>query len=251
MKKTIIKVLSAVLSLLFIIGCFGVYHFYGDEIVETINGWLQIDNEQQNTNYNKLQSLIVQMDSNNSEIVELEKKIEENQLLIEEKLLIADAENLTEIEKLKALNEVFKNRVIELESKNKELETSIEELKNQMAISQTELEKLHAQISNSGVELIVSNFTGTVDYYSLPDEKNFSDYSVLYFIAMRFDTEKYVSMAIPYEVFRMGYMFEFALSSADEDRYLQFSYVNDTSYFIGSNEWVEFRYIYGLKRMDK
>lgn len=251
MKKTIIKVISAVLSLLFIVGCFGVYHFYGDEIVETINGWLQIDNEQQNTNYNKLQSLIVQMDSNNSEIVELEKKIEENQLLIEEKLLIADAENLAEIEKLKAVNEVFKNRVIELESKNKELETSIEELKNQMAISQTELEKLHVQISNSGVELIVSNSTNTVDNYSLPDGKNFSDYSVLYFIAMRIDDERCSSMAIPYDVFRMGYTFEISMNRGNISSYLRFSYVNDTSYFISSSYVVSLKFIYGLKRMDK
>ncbi len=262
MKKKSVIIFLLIIALL--ISCFGVYYHYGDVIESKVNSWFEyLGNKESNSSYNKLQSLIIQVDANNTEISELEKKINENQLVIEEKLLNTDTGQSVEVEKLRAVNEVFRNRIIDLEKKNKQLENDITVLQNEMSLSQIELEELKAQIlqmqnqmsnienqlSNKAVvELIVENNTYSEKTYNLPNNKKFSQYSVLYFIFYNSGSSKYQSMILPVDAFVKYKNFEFSASDANQSRWMQFSYVNDTQYYIGNNKYVEFRSIYGLKK---
>lgn len=262
MKKKNVIIFFLVIVLL--VSCLGIYYHYGDVIKSKVNSWFEyFENKESDSSYNKLQSLIIQIDTNNTEISELEKKITENQLVIEEKLLSTDTDQSFEVEKLRAVNEVFRNRIIDLEKKNKQLETDITVLQNEMSLSQIELEELKAQIlqmqnqmsnlenqlsQKAIIELIVENNTYSQNTYNLSSGKRFSDYTVLYFIFYNSGAGKYQSMIIPVDAFVKYKNFEFSASDASQSRWMQFSYVNDTQYYIGNNKYVEFRSIYGLKK---
>ena len=254
MKKKIFIWLFVIVILGTGIGC---CYYYRDTINKTINGWMEnfVGNKTE-TSYSKLESLFLQMDNNDNEIEQLNKKIEENQLLIQEKLLIDNSETAKEIEKLRAVNDVFLSRIIDLENENKELENEIVTLQNQMNLTKTEIEELRNQITTiknqlskkATIELLSQNYTYTQKTYSLSSGKKFSNYSVLYFIFEQTDTYQYISMAIPVDLFKKGNSFEMTTSSANKDRYMQFCYKSDTSYYVGANSYVEFRYIYGLRK---
>ena len=254
MKKKIFIWLLVIVILGTGIGC---CYYYRDTINKTINSWMEnFGVNKTESSYSKLESLFLQMDNNDNEIEQLNKKIEENQLLIEEKLLNNNSENVDEIEKLRAVNNVFKNRIIDLENENKELANEVESLQNQLALTQMQIEEIRNQILNirnqlsqkASVEIIAVSTTTTQGTYNLLSGKYFSNYSVLYFIFEQLQTNQTISMVIPSQEFCYAYPFEISVSTPGKNRYMQFGYVSDNSYYIGGNEKVMFRCIYGLRK---
>lgn len=252
-KKVLIWFILLVIISTGIAGCF--YHY--ENINKTIKGW--IDNfieDKTESSYAKLEMLFVQMDNNDNEIEQLNKKIEENQLLIEEKLLNNTTENANEIEKIKAVNEVFKTRVVDLEAENSRLSSEISKLREQLSLTQNQIEELKNQIlsiqnqlsQKAVVELLSASTTTSQGTYNLLNGKYFSNYSVLYFIFEQLQTNQTISMVIPAQEFCYGYPFEICVSAPSVNRYMQFGYVSNNSYYLGGNEKVMFRCIYGLRK---
>ena len=254
MKK---KILIWFLVIMILGTGFGCCYYYRDTINETINGWIEnFISDKTESSYSKLETLFVQMDNNDNEIEKLNNKIEENQLLIEEKLLNNSAENLAEIEKLKAVNEVFKSRIFDLENENKNLESEIMSLQDELSLTQSQLEELKNQIvslnnrinSKASVQLLVRNSTYSEGTYTLPSTQQFNNYSVLYFIFYNSGTDQYQSMTLPFDAFSTYKNFEIQGGDASNTRWMKFGYKNNTQYFIGSNKYMEFRAIYGLTK---
>lgn len=254
MKKKIFIWLLVIVILGTGVGC---CYYYRDTINETIDGWLKnFIEDKTESSYSKLETLFVQMDNNDNEIEKLNNKIEENQLLIEEKLLNNSAENSNEIEKIKVINEVFKARVSALENENKNLESEIVSLQDELALTQSQLEELRNQVillnnrinSKANIQLLVRNSTYTEGTYTLPSTQQFNSYSVLYFIFFNSGTDQYQSMTLPYDAFITYKNFEIQGGDASNTRWMKFGYKNNTQYFIGTNKYMEFRAIYGLTK---
>lgn len=100
--------------------------------------------------------------------------------------------------------------------------------------------------SNTTTEIITTNFTAINQTYLI--DKNFDDYSVIYIIGEEVDDNKYGVVAVPIEVFKRGNNIQLVMSTNEKVKQLTLKYVSDNSYMLVANDWLELRYLYGLRK---
>lgn len=148
------------------------------------------------------------------------------------------------------------NNSVQLGTGANSTENTMQYMSNKIADSDGQIyskgEKVITKSTSIGKEeLITANSTYANGTYSLPMGKNFSNYSLLNFIFYSSSDGRYRSLTISYEAFKQYKYFSLNDDTPNTSRYMFFEYTNDTQYYIGSNAYVEFRAIYGIKKGDE
>ena len=98
------------------------------------------------------------------------------------------------------------------------------------------------------VDLIFNTRTYAIQNYSLISGYKFSDYALINFIFYSSSNNRYRTLTITPTAFQTYVNYTLTDDTANSTRYMDFSYVNDTTFRIENGTYIELQAIYGIRK---